>query len=144
MPPTDADALRAPSRRDLAGLAGRLLVALSLGLAGLLSWRFAAWAPSRRAPVVFPAAERTDRPTARRREDVILVQDADRAWALSARCSHLGCAVVVAEDGASLTCPCHGSRYGLDGAVLHGPADEPLAELPITLAEDGSHVVEGR
>ena len=71
-----------------------------------------------------------------------VVQQGERAWALSARCTHLGCAVVVAEDGQTLSCPCHGSRYTLDGQVLRGPATDPLPRLSHTLAEDGSHVVE--
>ncbi len=142
MPSAHASAGADPSRRDLAGLAGRLLAGAALGLAGLMSWRFASWAPARRAPVLFPAAPAGDRPRARKVDDVILIEDGERAWALSARCTHLGCAVVVADDGASLACPCHGSRYGLDGAVLRGPATGPLASLPHTRAEDGSHVVE--
>ncbi len=115
---------------------------VALGVAGILSWRFASWAPARREPVVFPASGGARRLLVRKREDVILVLDGDRALALSARCTHLGCPVVLADDGQSLTCPCHGSRYSLEGAVLHGPAGDPLPRMPFSIAEDGSHVVE--
>ncbi len=139
MPPTHAITADAPSRRDLVG---RLLGVLSLSCAGWVAWRFADWSPARRAPVHFPALSADPGPTARREEDVILVQEGDRSWALSARCTHLGCTVVVAEDGRSLSCPCHGSRYTLEGEVLAGPAREPLPRLPSQRAQDGSHVVE--
>jgi glycine/D-amino acid oxidase-like deaminating enzyme/nitrite reductase/ring-hydroxylating ferredoxin subunit len=59
----------------------------------------------------------------------------DRAGALhavSARCSHLGCIVAFNDAEQSWDCPCHASRFALDGSVLQGPAVHPLAprELP--------------
>lgn len=52
---------------------------------------------------------------------------ADRITKRSApRCSHLGCALAFNEAEQSWDCPCHGSRFDLDGAVLQGPAVAPL------------------
>jgi nitrite reductase/ring-hydroxylating ferredoxin subunit len=50
-------------------------------------------------------------------------------------CPHAGCAVS-GVDGAQLRCPCHGSTFGLDGAVISGPAREPLTPAPITVRGD--------
>ncbi|TXS48827.1 FAD-dependent oxidoreductase [Streptomyces sp. t39] len=46
--------------------------------------------------------------------------------AVSARCTHLGCLVAFNEAEVAWECPCHGSRFGVDGTVLQGPAVRPL------------------
>jgi Rieske Fe-S protein len=52
---------------------------------------------------------------------------------LSPICTHQGCTVGV--EGAHLVCPCHGSTYTRDGAVVKGPAEQPLARVPATLTD---------
>lgn len=42
-----------------------------------------------------------------------------------------------AEEG-TLDCPSHGSRYRLDGSVLEGPANRPLASW--RAAEEGGRL----
>jgi nitrite reductase/ring-hydroxylating ferredoxin subunit len=54
--------------------------------------------------------------------------------AVSARCTHLGCLVAFNEAERSWDCPCHGSRFGVDGSVLQGPAIRPLEQRDV----DGS------
>jgi glycine/D-amino acid oxidase-like deaminating enzyme/nitrite reductase/ring-hydroxylating ferredoxin subunit len=46
--------------------------------------------------------------------------------AVSMRCTHLGCLVRFNGAERSWDCPCHGSRFDVDGAVLEGPAVRPL------------------
>ncbi|MFD6885307.1 FAD-dependent oxidoreductase [Streptomyces sp. NPDC059957] len=49
--------------------------------------------------------------------------------AVSAVCTHLGCLVAFNNAERTWECPCHGSRFGIDGGILQGPALEPLEQL---------------
>jgi glycine/D-amino acid oxidase-like deaminating enzyme len=55
--------------------------------------------------------------------------DSGVAHEISARCTHMGCVVHWNPAEKSWDCPCHGSRFTPEGAVLNGPALEPLAAL---------------
>ena len=46
--------------------------------------------------------------------------------AVSLRCTHLGCILRFNSAERSWDCPCHGSRFDIDGSVLEGPATRPL------------------
>jgi glycine/D-amino acid oxidase-like deaminating enzyme len=39
------------------------------------------------------------------------------------RCAHMGCRLQYNSDEDSWDCPCHGSRFGKDGALLDNPAE---------------------
>lgn len=48
----------------------------------------------------------------------------------TAICTHQGC--TIAASGA---CPCHGSKFNITtGAVENGPAEQPLAEVAVTVS----------
>jgi glycine/D-amino acid oxidase-like deaminating enzyme/nitrite reductase/ring-hydroxylating ferredoxin subunit len=51
--------------------------------------------------------------------------------AVSLRCTHLGCLLRFNSAERSWDCPCHGSRFDVDGEVLEGPATAPLARREV-------------
>jgi len=46
--------------------------------------------------------------------------------AFGPQCTHLGCAYHWDEGRSHFLCPCHASVFGMDGAVVGGPAPRPL------------------
>lgn len=66
--------------------------------------------------------------------------DAKTVVAHSAICTHQGC--TVQANGKKLVCPCHGSQFdAFTGAVLNGPAAQPLASVAVKVA--GTNIVAG-
>ena len=66
---------------------------------------------------------------------VVIRTGATTAAALSASCTHMGCAVAYKNGG--LACNCHGSTFTLAGAVQQGPATAPLAVYRAAVGADG-------
>jgi nucleotide-binding universal stress UspA family protein/nitrite reductase/ring-hydroxylating ferredoxin subunit len=54
------------------------------------------------------------------------LHDDGKSYILSARCQHMGCIVDWNSRARTWDCPCHGSRYQYDGAVINGPTTRPL------------------
>lgn len=68
-------------------------------------------------------------------KDFILFDRDNKSWALSRKCTHLGCKLSYHEQGNYLECPCHQSRFTVDGTVVKGPAKENLALFPVEKRE---------
>ena len=71
---------------------------------------------------------------------VFLFRKGNSFRAASAVCTHLGCTVNLAAQG--FHCPCHGSVFDTNGAVVSGPAPSSLAWFQLTLSRDGHLVVD--
>ena len=57
--------------------------------------------------------------------------DAGNFYVLDCECRHASCVVPVFDTGEmSIHCPCHGSRYWVDGEVINGPAQFLLHAYP--------------
>lgn len=65
---------------------------------------------------------------------IIVVRTSDTATqAVSDICTHVGCGVRYDHTNRIFSCPCHGSKYALTGAVLQGPATRALARYQTQL-----------
>ncbi|MFI5283186.1 MAG: ubiquinol-cytochrome c reductase iron-sulfur subunit [Candidatus Dormibacterales bacterium] len=69
-----------------------------------------------------------------------VVKNQGKVDVFAINCSHLGCSIALNKDAKSFDCPCHGSRFHLDGTVLHGPAAAPLSHLTWTQGGDASTI----
>jgi Rieske Fe-S protein len=68
--------------------------------------------------------------------DVVVTQPTAGVFkGFSAKCTHKGCMVDKVADG-TIDCPCHGSKFNLDGSVAKGPADKPLEAENVTVQGD--------
>jgi len=73
---------------------------------------------------------------------VWVVRSADGFYALSTRCTHLGCRLRHVPAAKQFHCMCHGSTFSLAGDVLRGPAARHLERVFITLTSEGTLLVD--
>ncbi len=65
-------------------------------------------------------------------EPIFIGKQADGSYvALRMYCTHKGCGLKAAPD--KLVCPCHGSEFSTQGAVLKGPARDPLQSFRVSV-----------
>ena len=132
-------AASALTRRDFLSLLWKSLLGISglFGLGGVL--RYMAYQPNPSPPTVFDLGLQDDFPVGTRttipEAEAVLLHTESGFKALSLVCPHLGCIVDPSNQG--FACPCHGSRFGLEGELQHGPAASPLRELSLEFTEDG-------
>jgi nitrite reductase/ring-hydroxylating ferredoxin subunit len=74
-----------------------------------------------------------------RDREIALARLDDGSWvAFDNSCTHEDCPLADGDlEGERVVCYCHGSEFDVrTGAVLEGPADEPLSVYPVRI-EDG-------
>ena len=129
-----------PKRRDFLGLTALwgVVVAMSTALAGVMRLPKPAVQPGPlRVFKLGDAAQFAVGSTTRfETGGFFLFREEQGFYAISSVCTHLGC-VVAHNEGEGFACPCHGSRFSIDGSVVGGPAPAALPWLEIVLSPDG-------
>jgi 3-phenylpropionate/trans-cinnamate dioxygenase ferredoxin component len=72
-------------------------------------------------------------------EEIAVARSGGTLYAFNDICTHRGCNLSMGGeiDGTTITCECHGSEFDMsNGAVLEGPATEPIATYEVR-EEDG-------
>ncbi len=127
------------SRRDFlkAATAGMLTVGGVLGLGGLL--KYLSYQGEQEVQTDFDLGRATDFPlgsrTLRVEVPAMVLHTQEGFKALSLVCPHLGCTVESQSDG--FACPCHGSRFDLQGGFVRGPAGKGLTPLRVEVTAVG-------
>lgn len=73
-------------------------------------------------------------------EKLVLTRDGTTVHCFDAVCTHQGC-LVGGVSGGVIRCPCHGSGFdAATGAVVNGPATEPLEAVDVEVTAQGEVV----
>jgi cytochrome b6-f complex iron-sulfur subunit len=93
-------------------------------------------------PEIYPVGEAVFLPE----QQVYIVRMPEGFYAVSAVCTHLGCVTQWKQDAdngkGQIQCPCHGSKFRVDGSKVEGPAPRPLPHFAISLTADGELLVD--
>jgi cytochrome b6-f complex iron-sulfur subunit len=135
-----------PSRRDVLSRIGVGACALAAAGSGVVTLDFLNPKVLFEPATSFRAGSPLDYPEGTIRFDrerkAYVVGGGGGVYALSAVCTHLGCITRYVSDENAIACPCHGSRFDLEGNVTHGPAPRPLPWLEVRLDEAGNLLVD--
>jgi len=74
--------------------------------------------------------------------DVGWANNKNSVVAFTPKCPHLGCNVHWSPEERAFLCPCHGSRFSLDGRVIAGPAPRGLDTLPVRMQDDQIEIMD--
>lgn len=146
MAASEAERARGVTRRRFCQVSGASACALACAGAGVLSLDFlrprALFEPPTRFEAGRPETLAVGSVLTDELHHVFVERVAGGYRALSSVCTHLGCITRYVPDENVIACPCHGSRFGLDGEVLEGPAPRPLRCLRMVLSERGEILVD--
>jgi len=136
------------TRRDFFSAAGwRLLwVAMAVSAVGLIRFFFprALYEPPTTFSAGYPEEYQAGKVSRKflNSDRTFIVRDESGIYALSAKCTHLGCTVIWSEEEHKFKCPCHGSGFHASGINFEGPAPRALERFKIALGRDGRIIVD--
>lgn len=61
----------------------------------------------------------------------IYKNEKEKLFAVDTTCTHLGCELQWNNAETSWDCPCHGSRFTIEGEIINGPAEKPLRKIKL-------------
>jgi cytochrome b6-f complex iron-sulfur subunit len=135
-----------PSRRDFFSRVGLAACAVAAAGSGVVTLDYLKPKVLFEPPTRFRAGSPLDYPEGvvrfNRQQKAYVVGAPGGVYALSAVCTHLGCITRFLSDEKCIACPCHGSRFDLEGNVLHGPAPRPLQWLEVGADAAGNLIVD--
>ncbi len=135
-----------PKRRDFLSRVGIGACAAACAGSGFVTLDFLKPKVLFEPPTSFRAGSPLDYPegTVRfnKEQKAYIIGGPGGVYALSAVCTHLGCITRFRSDENVIACPCHGSRFDLEGNVVHGPAPRPLPWLEVRAEPSGLLVVD--
>jgi len=113
----------------------RIFYALGAIILVYPAFSFMTFRKSRKKRIIFHPDEQTS--TVNFKKGVFLLRQGSENYALSARCTHLGCSLNYDPVSQKFRCPCHGSVFDVSGKWLSGPAKKDLYRVPMTKKASG-------
>ena len=117
----------------------RVLYALGAVILAYPVLSFMTFKKTRKRTIVFHPDEQTA--AVFHKKGVYLIKGDPESYALSVRCTHLGCTLNYDPLSRIFQCPCLGSIFSLSGKRLAGPAKKDLERVPMILTTGGDIVV---